>query len=234
MYLAVRDVAGLLGVSEKMVYRWVSTSKLPTHRVGDQYRFNREEILEWATSQGIPLSPRIVEDPDDDRVPLLENAIRAGGIHYGVGGRDKASVLKNAIESMPLPEEVDRGHLLQVLLARESIGSTGIGHGIAIPHVRNPVVFHVTQPIMAISFLEDSIEFHAVDGKPVHTLITMICPTIKAHLSLLNRLVYGLKNSAFSLAVHRRDPLDAILNAARDLDRMLSLKPPGGDGNGKP
>ena len=45
-----------------------------------------------------------------------------------------------AVEVMPLPENVDRHLLWQMLFARESLQSTGVGEGIAIPHVRNPMV----------------------------------------------------------------------------------------------
>jgi len=49
MQLTVRDVAKLLAVNEKTVYRWVQQSSLPGYRVNNQYRFNRAELLEWAT-----------------------------------------------------------------------------------------------------------------------------------------------------------------------------------------
>ena len=48
----VRDSARLLNVSEKTIYRWVKQGKLPAYRINEQYRFNRAELLEWATSSG--------------------------------------------------------------------------------------------------------------------------------------------------------------------------------------
>ena len=44
---------------------------------------------------------------------------------------------------LALPEEVDREFLFQALLARETLASTGVGDGIAIPHLRNPIVLHL-------------------------------------------------------------------------------------------
>ena len=49
-------------------------------------------------------------------------------------------MLRAVVARMPLADEGDRELLLDVLLAREAMGSTGVGDGIAIPHVRNPVV----------------------------------------------------------------------------------------------
>lgn len=221
MRLRVRDVAELLGVSEKTVYRWISQKNLPVHRVNEQYRFNRAELLEWATSQKMTISPKMFEEPEDAFVPSLEEALRTGGIHYRVGGTDKASVLRSVVEILPLPEEVDREYLLQVLLARESVGSTGIGEGIAIPHVRNPVTLHVSRPLVALNFLEHPVDFQAIDGRPVHTFFTIISPTIRAHLSLLSKLVYGLRVSPFAEAVAKKATREELFSAARQLEILL-------------
>ena len=68
---------------------------------------------------------------------------------------------------MKLPDDVDREFLYQVLLAREALGSTGIGDGIAIPHVRNPIVLHLSRPTVTLCFLEQPVDFGALDGQPV-------------------------------------------------------------------
>jgi len=221
MRLRVRDAAELLNVSEKTIYRWIAQKLLPVHRVNEQYRFNRAELLEWASAQRIPISPKMLEEPDDAQIPSLTDALRAGGIHYRVGGVDKPSALRSVVEVLPLPEEVDREFLLQVLLARESVGSTAIGDGIAIPHVRNPITLHVAQPIVALSFLENDIDFQAIDGRPVHTLFTIISPTIRAHLNLLSKLAYGLKGSPFAEAVAGRASREEIFQAATQLDAQI-------------
>jgi PTS system nitrogen regulatory IIA component len=166
MQLGVREVAELLKVPEETVYRWLRQGKLPACRVDGQYRFNRAELLEWATSRKLQVSPLIFSDPGESGLPLpmLADAMEAGGILYRVGGEDKASVLAGIVERMPLPEGVDRQFLVEVLLARESLGSTGVGEGIAIPHVRSPIVMHISRPMVTLSFLEHPIDFGAVDG----------------------------------------------------------------------
>lgn len=231
MRLRVRDAAELLNVSEKTIYRWIAQKLLPVHRVNEQYRFNRAELLEWASAQRIPVSPKMLEEPNDAQIPSLTDALRAGGIHYRVGGTDKPSALRSVVEVLPLPEEVDREFLLQVLLARESVGSTAIGEGIAIPHVRNPITLHVAQPIVALSFLENDIDFQAIDGRPVHTLFTIISPTIRAHLNLLSKLAYGLKGSHFAEAVAGRASREEIFQAATQLDAQIETMTGQAEGN---
>ena len=226
MQLTVQNVAELLNVSEKTVYRWITDNGLPGYRVSGQYRFNRAELLEWATSRRIQVSPQIFQEPESGGTPLgtLTEALQAGGIHYRLGGADKASVLRSVVDTLPLPGEVDRGFLLQVLLAREALASTGIGDGIAIPHVRNPIVLHVPRPIVSLCFLEKPVEFGAIDGKPVYALFTLISPYVRAHLHLLSRLAYLLRDDGFKAAISRQALREEILNEARRAEESLARK----------
>jgi len=220
MQLGVREVANLLNVSEKTIYRWLKQGKLPAYRINEQYRFNKSELLEWATSERLQVSPRIFADPEDGQEPLptLEQAIRAGGVFYRVGGADKASVIHSVVEIMPLPEEVNRAFLEEMMVARESLGSTAIGDGIAIPHVRNPIVLHISRPMITLCYLEHPVDFGALDKKPVSTLFTVVSPTIRAHLHLLSLLAFALREPGFRKAVVSQPLRDALLDAARRCD----------------
>lgn len=215
MNLSVKDAARLLNVGEKTIYRWIKQEIIPAYRINEQFRFNRAELLEWATSRRIKISPEIFAEEQQGVAPLpsLSDALRAGGVAYRVGGVDKPSVLRAVVDVLNLPEEVDREFLYQVLLARESLGSTGIGDGIAIPHVRNPIVLHVSKPTVTLCFLEHPIDFGAIDGQPVTTLFTLISPTVRAHLHLLSRLSYALQNDEFKAAVKRQASRDELMES---------------------
>ncbi len=223
MTLTVKDVAGLLNISEKTVYRWIDERKLPGYRLSGQYRFNRAELLEWATVNRINVSPRIFEEPEQGSSPLPEllTAMEVGGVFYRLAGRDKPAVLRSVVEVLRLPDQVDRVFLLQVLLAREALESTAIGDGIAIPHVRNPIVLHVPQPVVTLCFLEAPVDFGALDGQPVHALFTLVSPTVKAHLHLLSRLAYALRDPDFKGLIGRQAGRDEILAAARRISDGL-------------
>jgi len=223
MEITVRDAAHLLNVSEKSIYRWIKQGKLPAFKINEQYRFNRTELLEWATAEKLNVSPDIFREPGtpSDGMPTIEEALQTGGIYYRIEGSDKESVLRMVVEHMRLPDEVDRDFLLQVLLAREELGSTSIGDGIAIPHVRNPVVLHVPRPSMTLCFLETPIEFGAIDGKPVHALFTLISPTIRGHLHLLSRLSFTLRNDRFVETIRRQAIREDILNEVHRIENGL-------------
>jgi PTS system nitrogen regulatory IIA component len=230
MQLTVRDVAKLLNVSEKTVYRWVGQGTLPSYRVNEQYRFNRAELLEWATSHKVNVAAEIFEEPESDGAspPALSEAIRRGGIHYRVSGTGKQEVLRGVVEVLRLPESVDRDFLLRVLLAREELASTGIGDGIAIPHVRNPIILHVHEPTVALCFLQQPVDFGALDGQPVSALFTLISPTVRAHLHLLSRMAFVLRHPEFRAAVKQqaaREELTAALRRAEE-DLKQPVAPP--------
>jgi nitrogen PTS system EIIA component len=228
MNLTVRDAARILNVSEKSVYRWIKQEIIPVYQINEQYRFNRAELLEWATSRKINVSPEIFAEPEgvDSPPPNLSEALAAGGIYYRMGGTDKASVLQAVVDVMKLPEEVDRKFLYQVLLAREALGSTGIGDGIAIPHVRNPIVLHVVRPMVTLCFLERPVEFGALDGQVVSTLFTLISPTVRAHLHLLSRLGFALRDPEFKAAVTKQAAREQIVESLKKAEIAMGFKSP--------
>jgi nitrogen PTS system EIIA component len=224
MQLRVRDVARILKVSEKIVYQWVKTGGLANQRVSGQLRFNRTELLEWATSRGLGVSAELFSESDPDTAPLppLADAIETGGIFRDLGGTDKESVLRLLVERMPLPAGVDRQLLFSILLAREALGSTAVGDGIAIPHVRNPIVLHVSEPLITLCFLKTPIDFGALDRKPVDVLFSMVSPSVRVHLHLLSRLGFMLRDTTFKRLLERRAEGDEILAAVRELEKRLA------------
>jgi len=228
MQLTVRDTARILNTSEKTIYRWIRQGALPAYRVNEQYRFNRAELLEWATSRRMNVSAELFEEPESSSTPLpsLAGAIRAGGIIYRLEGKDKASVLQSLVNCMPVPPEVDRDFLYRVLLARESLGSTAIGDGIAIPHVRNPIVLHVSEPMVTLCFLEQPIDFGAMDGQPVGVLFSLISPTVRAHLHLLSRLAFVLRDERLKALLREQGSRETILAVIREIESGLAAKPP--------
>ena len=213
MQLSVADVSKLLGVSGKTVYRWVKDGRLPAYRLGQQLRFNRAELLEWATAQRVPVAPHGFEavDTGGEAVSLTE-ALRAGGIHYRVGGATKRDALRSAVETLRLPEHVDREVLFAVLLARESLGSTGIGGGVAIPHPRNPIVLQLSRPAVTLCFLECAVDFGAIDAQPVDKLFIITSPTVRAHLHLISQLAWLLRQPSVRRVLDEQEGRERILD----------------------
>ena len=227
MKLTARDAAKLFNVSEKTIYRWIEQKGLPAYRINKQFRFNQTELLEWAAVGRTVISSDLLRDPESDSEPLPDpvQALAAGGIHYRVAGTDRDSVLKSVVELLRLPDHVDREFLLRVLLARETLGSTGIGDGIAIPHARNPIVLNVERPTITLCFLENPVDFAALDGLPVTVLFTLISLTVRTHLHLLSRLAFILNNRGFRDILKQQGSRDDILAEAKRAMQSLAAAP---------
>lgn len=221
MDLSVRDLIRLFRVSEKTVYRWIREKGLPAHKVQDQYRFNRFTLLEWAQKCGIPVRPAVLKDDDAMPDPSLIDALAEGGIYYDVFGRTKEAALDSITRLVKLPPSFSGDELKGLLLSREALASTGVGEGMAIPHVRDPIVLPITQPSLSICFLEYPIEFGAIDGKPVHTFFLLLSSTTRDHLKLLSRIAYLLHHQVLVEMLVRREKKEPLLEKIRSIEEGL-------------
>jgi PTS system nitrogen regulatory IIA component len=217
-------VSKFLNVSDSTVTRWIKERGLPARHVAGQYRFNRAELLEWSTTHKIKISLELFDrlEPEEEPAPTLAAALEAGGIFYQLQDTSKDRALRALLEVLPLPDEIDRELLLRLFLAREAAASTGIGDGIALPHVRNPMVLHVAHPMVTLCFLKQPVDFGALDGKPVHVLFSLICPTMRSHLQMLARLSHALHDGKFKEVVLRESEPEEILQEARRIDAALA------------
>jgi PTS system nitrogen regulatory IIA component len=222
--LTVREVGKLLNVSESTVTRWIKQRGLPAQHVGGQYRCHRAELLEWATANQVKVAVELYDHLENDAepVPSLVEALQAGGIFYQLPDTNKDRALRALVQVLPLPEGIDREHLLRLFLAREAAASTAIGDGIAIPHVRNPIVLPVLRSRITLCFLERPVAFGALDGQPVHVLFSLVSPTVRSHLQLLARLSYALHDAQFKAVVTRQGSRAEILQELRRVEAALA------------
>jgi len=221
----VRNVASLLSVSEKTVYRWVADKKIPAFRIGDQVRFSRGEIIEWASANRVPVSPSISLEPDSETLPLptLAGALELGGIFFHVEASDRDSALRSIVRALRLPREVDPDLVYEMLRVREEMTSTGVGNGIATPHPRSPLLLHVDEPSVTLCLLEESVEFGALDGIPVFALFTILSATARAHLHLLSRIAFALRDPDVQAAIHERASRETLLFEIRRVENGLPV-----------
>ena len=221
MNLSVKDAAQVLSVSEKTIYRWIKKNILPAYKVHESYRFNRAELLEWATSRRIGVAANAFSEPESnaDPLPTLFDALEAGGVAYRIEGKTRNEVLTDAVDHLRLPDEVDREYLTKVLITREQLASTAIGDGVAIPHPRSPGLLNVLRSKVTLCFLEEAIDFHALDGQAVTILFIIIAPNLRVHLHLLSRLSFVLQNHNFRQVLNNtecREKIFAALASAED------------------
>jgi PTS system nitrogen regulatory IIA component len=227
MHLNIREVSKLLKVSEKKVNEWIRRGILRADVVNHQYQVHRSDLLEVASSREIDVQAEIFtsSEPDSGRASSLVDALRAGGIFRGPDGADKPTVLRGIVDTLTLPPKVDREAVVQLLLAREAIGSTAIGEGIAIPHVRRPILLSGAAASISLYLLEQPVDFGAPDDKPVFAIFLIVSPTARMHLRLLSRLSFALQDSELRAALARRAPSAEIFAEFQRVEEVTQHRP---------
>ena len=223
MDLTPKDAAHLLKVPVDTVYDWIRKGTLPSYRIRDKYRLNRVELLEWATARQINVSPELFREDEEPRNELLlTNALGRGGVVYELACTDKRSALRAICDVLTLPEQVNRDELHEVLVAREALCSTGIGHGIAIPHPRGPIVLGIADPTVTLFFPTLPIEYGALDGKPVKMLFVILSTTVHVHLTMLSHLMFVLQRTEFRRLLDARAPQDQLVDQLHEIERRMT------------
>lgn len=217
-YLDCQEVARLMEVPLVTVTRWAHQGKIPCKLKNDMFVFSRAKIVSWARAHHFHISDVIEENVASEKSPRisLARAIKIGGIYTNLDGNDIYSVLRNAVNEIGVIKPEDKDRVLDDLILREEIASTGIGNGIAIPHPRRPLDCLTESPALPLVFLKNKIDFNAVDKQPVSVLFLMFSPSTRIHLKLLATLSFSLRNeSMLSLLSSRKEPGVLIREIAR-------------------
>lgn len=222
-FITAKEVARLMGVPLVTVSRWAHQGKIPCRSDQPDYLFDRGKVIAWARSHQFFIQEG--ERPDGERKPApgfgLKEAIERGGVYRGVEGNDIYSCLENAVKLLSLPPGTDRDKLLNELVNREEIASTGVGNGVAIPHPRRPFDLSLPDPVVAVFFLKREIDFNSLDGKPVSVLFVIFSPTTKIHLKLLARLGYCLRDKKFLSALRGQVDQESLLATVSEIESDL-------------
>jgi PTS system nitrogen regulatory IIA component len=128
---------------------------------------------------------------------------------------DKTDVLNALVEAVSMTHPtIDKQEILEVLLEREQLGSTGIGDGIAIPHGKATGLDRI---VSGFGLSKSGVEFDSLDGKPAYLFFLLVAPENSAgvHLKALARISRMLKNTDF-----RQKLLTA--NSQQDIYQIIS------------
>ena len=129
---------------------------------------------------------------------------------------EKETALKEIIQILSETDTIkDAAELGKAIFERESIMSTGIGLGIAIPHVR---LKSVTDMIMAIGISKKGIDYKAFDGQKVNIIIMIAAPegTHREYLRILAKIALIFKNDSIRESIiNAKSPHD-IYNILKD------------------
>jgi PTS system nitrogen regulatory IIA component len=139
-------------------------------------------------------------------MPFLD-LLPAERVRTGLDARDKAGLIDRL--AAILAADGDVGIARDALAARERLGSTGLGHGVAIPHGRSA---KVSEARAAFVRLAEPIDFGADDGKPVDLVAALLVPAhfTDQHLKLLAELAELFSNASLTAALREAPDAQAL------------------------
>lgn len=110
----------------------------------------------------------------------------------GLDARDCEDALKKIVDALPAwsLQGIEKEKILELLILREQIGTTAIGHGIALPHCFSP---QVHEPIVAFGVSPAGVPFASLDGRPVHFIFMLILPQNEAAERQKRQMLQNIK-----------------------------------------
>lgn len=125
----------------------------------------------------------------------LQTILPPKRVLFGAAGGSKKQVLKlfSTCIAQDAPK-LDDQEVFNRLVARERLGSTGIGNGVAIPHARSP---YCDTPLAGFLKLDEAVEFDAIDGNPVDLVFVLLVPedADDTHLALLAEVAGAMSDA---------------------------------------
>ena len=212
MKLSIAEIATALDLPRRKIERWIRQGRIPLNRRGDACTFDRQALERWADAHHLKFCTDGGRQPSSGGPPAesLLSAIDRGGIHYHVAGQGVAEVIQSAVAGLAVIAPEIKPDLVTKLIERENLTSTGLGNGIAVPHPREPESLLIESASVSACYLENPVDFNALDGKPVHLLFVLLSPTVRNHLQILSRLSFCLRDQAFVVFLQSRPQPDKL------------------------
>ena len=127
----------------------------------------------------------------------LDQIFKLEFINANLAAKNKDEALSELIDTIIRGGlSLDSHVILDILRQRESLGSTGIGEGVAIPHGKIPALNEI---VVSFGRSEEGIAYDSLDGKPVHLFFLLLAPENSAgqHLKILAKISKMLKDADF-------------------------------------
>ena len=135
-----------------------------------------------------------------------------------VASRGKREVLEELSSRLAAAEpDLDAERLLEVLLERENLQSTGIGDGVAIPHGKMPGLSHL---VASFARSREGVDFESIDGQNTHLFFLLVVPEHSGglHLKALARISRFFRDAAFRKALMESETRDDVVRAIEEED----------------
>ncbi|RKY52595.1 MAG: PTS fructose transporter subunit IIA, partial [Candidatus Neomarinimicrobiota bacterium] len=205
--MTLEEVAKYLKVSERTVINWVNKGELPGGKIGTSWRFKRADIEKW-------VNRKLGSGSIDSREEFFISRLLVPERVVILDCKTKNEALDSLIEVMSRVSGISSFEKLrEAVFKREKIMSTGIGFGIAVPHVR---IEGVNGVYMAFGVSKKGIpDYESLDGKPVHIVVLMVAG-VGQHVQYLKAL------SRISRILRDKKTMESLI-AAKDEQEIYNI-----------
>lgn len=138
-----------------------------------------------------------------------------------LGVRSKREVLAEMAVSLAKVEpQIDASRLLEVLIEREALQSTGIGEGVAIPHGK---LTGLDRLVATFARSVPGVDFDSIDGQPTHHFFLLVVPEHSGgqYLKALARISRFFRDAAFRRKLAEGETLADVIRAIEEEDAKL-------------
>lgn len=235
MDLKIKDVAELLKVSETTIRRWLSSGQIPAYRLNHQYRFSRLEIENWMMSCKLKKEDESEHSKHEEggvfELPLAKagsqqfnifRALHKGDVLVDIEGATKEALIREGARVAALKLGLDQDLVAELLLDREKLMPTALGHGVAVPHPREFIVKQPSSDMIIALFPKEPIDFGALGGEPVHTLFFLFSSQDKKHLQLLAKIAHLSANAEALTFLRSRPDKEGLMSFIRSWEGTIS------------
>ncbi|NNM67996.1 MAG: PTS transporter subunit EIIA [Spirochaetales bacterium] len=219
--MTLSEVASYLKIAEKTVSRMIIRGEIPCTKVASQWRFMKAMIDDWLISRMnvVPQNDlaKILENPEG-LIPFTRITNEELIVPNLVPGtkRDILTQLIRPLVSQEIIEDPD--DFLRKLLAREKMVTTGIGRGVAIPHLRHPRENPGGGPRMVVGICRPGTDYESIDGKLTHLFFLLVSDSEVVHLRVLAKLNQILREGNFVsrlIAASKEEVLDILVEGEK-------------------
>jgi nitrogen PTS system EIIA component len=152
----------------------------------------------------------------------LSDILRESCVIADIKGVTKREILSEMVETLKKAKLIDDiDSVVEIIMERESLGSTGIGDGVAIPHGKMKKLSTI---LCAAGRSKEGVNFDAVDRQPVHIFFLVLAPEDSAslHLKVLSRISKVLRDQSFRKKILKLTDAHDIYTSIIEADDKLS------------
>lgn len=223
--MTLTEIAGYLKVSEKTVLRMLRTGSFPGAKVSNQWRFVRAVVDDWLSNRmyAAPRRSLLNVVSGGGRDPSGAGLYQAGLTVMNMKAGSKEEMLRQLVKPLADCGLVhDEYTFVARLLSRETIVSTGIGRGLAVPHIRDIEDLFAGEPCLVVGVCPQGSDFGAIDGRKTYVFLLPCARSESEHLRLMARisLIFRRPGTVRSLVAARS--ARSVLRLLKAADREIS------------